>query len=452
MSSRENSINALWELPSSLLFKLQKRLFKASYALDKKKLLEFQKLILQFNYARFLAIREVTQLSSNKNISGIDGKVSLSFSEKFELNEYLKLNWNNWKIQALKKVLIIKDKGTIKSFKISTLADRVWQTLVKFALLPVHEAVFHPSSYGYRFNMSIYKVQNAITFNLSRSSFGSQKRLMYLDMSSLFCSFNYNYLLKKIQAPRSVKLGIFSLLEKGFNLEFSTETTKDCTFSSLLLNILIDGIEVLHYCVRFGYYVLFFLRPKDNEKFLLANLKTFTLPIGLELDRVKILLFPSYQGFDFLGWHFTLTNKNNQGLYVFPSYSNYQSFLRRIKRIINNSNYGSLAKVSKLYPIIKDWKIYHKYSNLLGLSYSLFFIKKRTFRIFNSESKQDFYSSKRLLSKCFATLDFFDKKKRNSTFNINNIQNFGHLVYLSSFNYLKNNLNFYFCIHCGVKI
>lgn len=452
MNSRENSINAIWNLPISLLFKLQKRLFKASYVLDKKKLLEFQKLIIQSNCARLLAIREVTQLSSNKNIPGIDGKVSLSFSEKFELNEYLKLNWNNWKVQSLKKVLIIKDKDHIASLKISTISDRSWQTLVKFSLQPVHEAMFHPFSYGFRFNISIYKVQKVLSLNLSRSSFGSQKRLIYVDMSKSFCFFNYNYLIKKIIAPRSLKLGIFRLLEKGFNLEFPNETTRDCTFSSLLLNILIDGIEIFHYCVRYGYYILFFLKPKDNEKKLLGNLKIFILALGLNFDKIKIMLFSSRRGFDFLGWHFKLTNRNKKGLYVFPSYQNYQSFLKRVKRITNNSNYGSLVKVSKLYPIIKEWKVYHKYSNLLGPSYSLFFVRKRAFKIFNSESKQDFYSSKRLLSKCFSLLDFSYKKILNSTFNINKIQDYGHLVYINNFNYLNNNSIFCFCIHCGVKI
>lgn len=444
----ENCMNIAWRLPISLLFKLQKRLFKASYVLDRKKLLEFQKLILQSNYARLLAIREVTQLSSNKNIAGIDGKIFLSFSDKFELNEYLKLNWNNWKVQSLKKISIVNDNENLITCKISTISDRAWQSLVKFALQPVHEAMFHPFSYGFRFNTSIYKVQKAVIFSLSKNSFGRQKRLIYLDMSSSFSSFNYNYLIKKIYAPRSVKLGIFRLLEKGFILEFPNENSKDCNFSSLLLNILIDGIEFLHFCARFGYYVLFFLKPKDNEKFLLENLKLFTLNIGMSFDKIKIMLFPSCRGFNFLGWNFKLTNKNGRGLYIFPSNLNYQSFLKRVKRIINNSNYGSVAKVSKLYPIIKEWKTYHRYSNLFGLSYSLFFIRKRTFKIFNSESKQDFYSSKRLLSKCFAVFDCFDEKTLNYTFSIRKVQNFGHLSYL---NYLKNNLNFYVCIHCGVK-
>ena len=34
--------------------------------------------------------------------------------------------------------------------------------------------------------------------------------------------------------------------------------------------------------------------------------------------------------------------------------------------------------------------------------FSLFFVQKRAFKVFNKESKQDSYSTKKLLKKCFA--------------------------------------------------
>lgn len=452
MSFCENTMHMSWKFPINLLFKLQKRLFKAAYVLDNKKLFDFQKLILQSNCARLLAIREVTQLSSDKDISGIDGKISLNFSEKFQLNEYLKLNWNNWKVQSLRKVLYIKNKEHIGCFKIPTVSDRIWQTLVKFAIEPVHEALFHPFSYGFRFNISIYEVQKNLIFNLSKISFGKQKRLIYLDISKATCYFKYNYLINKVIAPRNIKLTIFKFLEKGFVLEFPDDTIGRSTFSSLLLNILLDGIETLHHCIRYGYYILFFLRPNDDETFLINNLQLFIRSLGLDLKSLKIKTFSSCKNFDFLNWNFKITNKTAIGLYIRPSYTNYQSFLKKVKRITNNSNYGSLIKVFKLFPIIKDWKTYHKYSHLKGLSYSLFFVRKRIFKVFNSESKQDFYSSKRLLSKCFSVSNLVNGKKVNDIFNIKNIKNFGHVVYLINFNNSLNGLNLCFCIHCGMKI
>ena len=68
-----------WNDSIKFLFKLQKRLFKSTLVYDKIISLKLQKLILKSNGSRLIAIREVTQLSSDKKIPGIDGKTSLSF-------------------------------------------------------------------------------------------------------------------------------------------------------------------------------------------------------------------------------------------------------------------------------------------------------------------------------------------------------------------------------------
>lgn len=439
-----------WEKAVCLLFKVQKRLFKVAYILDKKKLHELQKLILESNCARLLAIRDVTQISSNKKIPGVDGRVTLSFSERYDLNEYLKVNWSNWKTQSLKKILIL-DYGKNPIFKkIPTISDRAWQTLIKFAIEPIHEARFHPSNFGFRFNNSIYKVQETILLNLSKRSFGKKKKILKVDLSNNFSFFDYNYLMKKVIAPRSIKLGIFRLLEKGFNLEFPEEDFLGSTLSSLLLNILLNGIESFHNCVHYGYFVLYFLRPLDDEKLLLNQVFSFISNIGLKIDVSEVTFFSVLKGFDFLGWHFKFSEKSSIGLYIFPSFQNYQGFLKRIKRIINNSNYGSIVKASKLYPIIRNWKEYHKYSDLLGLSYSLFFVKKKAFKSFNSESKQDFYSSKRLLLKSFSVSNSFSQQFKKYEFNFTNSLGFGHLIFLFEYINFSNKKNFCFCVHCGI--
>lgn len=440
-----------WQKSANLVFIIQKRLLKAAYVSDKKKLQELQKLLLQSNCARLLAIRDVTQVSSNKKVSGIDGKISLSFSERFELNEYLKFNLNNWKFQSLKEkvILTINENSIVK--KIPTIADRVWQVLIKFALEPVHEATFHPFNYGFRFNRSFYEMQEAIILNLSKNSLGKHKRILKLDLPYNLSKFNYDYLMRSLIAPRSIKLGIFRLLEKGFNLEFPEENFSNSTFSSLLLNILFNGIENLHNCVRYGHLILFFLRPKDDEKYLLYQIFLFISKIGLDFPFPKFTLFSFLKGFDFLEWHFKFSRKNSNGLYVLPSFYSYQNFLKRVKRIVNNSNYGSTIKATKLYPIIKKWKEYHKYSDLISLSYSLFFVRKRAFKAFNSESRQDFYSSNQLLNKCFFVSDVLNKEHKSSNFNLIDLSNFGHLVFLFEYPHLNSKKNFHLCVHCGVS-
>lgn len=79
-----------WEESTAILFKLQKRLFKTAYISDRKKSLALQKLILQSNCARLLAIREITQLSLDKKIPGVDGKLRI-----FNLHLFYYFNKNS---------------------------------------------------------------------------------------------------------------------------------------------------------------------------------------------------------------------------------------------------------------------------------------------------------------------------------------------------------------------
>lgn len=132
-----------WDNSLQSLKRIQKRLFKLMYFSDLRRVFLVQKLILKSNSSRLLAIREVTQLSSQHKVSGIDGKIFLSFTERFELNEYIKLNLNNWEPQALRSVSFFKKDGSISNCELPTISDRVWQTLVSYAIEPVHEAKFH---------------------------------------------------------------------------------------------------------------------------------------------------------------------------------------------------------------------------------------------------------------------------------------------------------------------
>jgi retron-type reverse transcriptase len=66
---------------------LQKRVFKAVSVGDKRKAKYLQKLILKSKAARYLAIRQVTQLNAGKKTAGVDGKASLTFEERFNLSE-----------------------------------------------------------------------------------------------------------------------------------------------------------------------------------------------------------------------------------------------------------------------------------------------------------------------------------------------------------------------------
>ena len=83
-----------------------------------------------------LAIRQVTQLNAGRKTAGIDGKKSLTFKERFQLEKTLKQNIKTWKHQGLREIPIPKKDGSTRLLKVPTIADRAYQCLVKYALEP----------------------------------------------------------------------------------------------------------------------------------------------------------------------------------------------------------------------------------------------------------------------------------------------------------------------------
>ena len=98
----------------------KKRMWKAVSVGDKRKAKYLMKLILKSRAARFLAIRQVTQLNAGKKTAGVDGKASLSFEERFDLSEILKQNVNIWKHNKLRVIPIPKKDGTTRMLKVPT--------------------------------------------------------------------------------------------------------------------------------------------------------------------------------------------------------------------------------------------------------------------------------------------------------------------------------------------
>ncbi|KAB8333201.1 reverse transcriptase [Scytonema tolypothrichoides VB-61278] len=164
------------------LFRLQKRVFKAVQAGNKRKAMSLQRLILKSTAARLLAIRQVSQLNAGKKTAGIDGKKSLTFKERFELEELLKVSSNNWKHQKLRSVFIPKKDGSKRTLKIPTIADRAWQCLAKLAIEPAHEALFHERSYGFRPGRAAHDAQKFLFVNLNSNANGINKRVIELDI------------------------------------------------------------------------------------------------------------------------------------------------------------------------------------------------------------------------------------------------------------------------------
>lgn len=97
-----------------------------------------------------------------------------------------------------------------------------------------------------------------------------------------------------------------------------------------------------HDCVHYGHSIFCFLKPFDFEFVVFGKLKFFFFNWKFYLIPSSVIFLSVYQGFDILDWNFKLTA--DLEILCIPSNFSYKFFLKRVKHIVNNSNYGALRR------------------------------------------------------------------------------------------------------------
>ncbi len=365
--------------------------------------------------ARVLAIKQVTQLNKGKKTAGVDGKKSLSFKERFELEETLKKYYRNWKHQGLREIPIPKKDGKTRILKIPTIADRAWQCLIKIALEPAHEATFHARSYGFRPGRSTHECQKKVFHNLRSNSNGKSKRILELDIEKCFDRINHESILKRVICSAKIKQGIERCLKAGVNLEFPEQgTPQGGVVSPLLANIALNGIEDLGQSIRYADDMVFFLKPKDNVEKLLNRIEEFLNERGLNVSQKKTKVVTATDGFDFLGWRFYV-QQNNAKFRSEPSEENFKAFREKVKHIVNNSNYGAEIKAKKLSAVVRGWRNYHKYCKMDGSRFSLWGMSNRAYKVFLKQKTINRSKADSLIKQAFPAVGWSENKFVNVT-------------------------------------
>jgi RNA-directed DNA polymerase len=398
-----------WKKFRKNLFRLQCRLWKAIRVGNRKRANNLQKLILKSRSARLLAIRQVTQLNKGKKTAGIDAKASLSFKERFELDRELETQVSNWSHSKLREIPIPKKDGTIRKLKVPTIADRSWQCIIKYAIEPAHEAIFHERSYGFRPGRSAHDAQKYIFGNLGANANGFDKTILEIDIEKCFDRIDHKFLMSQVIAPQWVKIGLWKCLKIGVNPDFPEQgTPQGGTVSPVLANIALHGIEDIHKSLRYADDMVFFLKKGDDPKQVLDEVIEFLRVRGLNIKLAKTRLISATDGFDFLGWHFKV--QKNGKFRSTPSEENFLTFRKKVKAIINNSNYGASVKAQKLAPIVRGWRNYHRYCKMYGSRFSLWHINHRTFKIFLKEKTVTRHQAETLVKKAFPSVLYSENR------------------------------------------
>jgi RNA-directed DNA polymerase len=182
--------------------------------------------------------------------------------------------------------------------------------------------------------------------------------------------------------------------------------------SPLLANIALNGIESLHEyklggkivkpSVRYADDMVIILRPEDDATIILAEIDKFLAQRGMKISEKKTKITAATDGFDFLGWHFKV--QSNGKFRSTPSVDNFKKFRQKVKAIINCSNYGSKVKAQKLAPVVRVWRNYHRFCDMSGSRFSLWFLNERARMVFNKETRNDSESSSKLVKQAFPTV------------------------------------------------
>jgi len=386
-----------WGTVEVQVFKLQKRIYRASQSGDVAKVHKLQRLLLRSWYARLLAVRRISQDNQGKHTAGIDGYKSLSPKQRLTLAENLTLNDKG---SPLRRVWIPKpDRTEKRGLGIPTMEDRARQSLLKLALEPEWEAKFEPNSYGFRPGRSCHDVKVAIFGSIRYKS----KYVLDADITKCFDRINHEVLLQKLNTTstmaRQIRAWLKSgVLDRGDWMPTNEGTPQGGVLSPLLANVALHGLE--EYIKQWAetwkgrkkynrenisvirYADDFVVLHKDKSviqqaKELIAN---WLHGLGLELKESKTRICHTLNrtddkeaGFDFLGWNIRQyavgnkhSGKNPYGkllgfkTIIKPNKENVETHYRKIVEVLDSMKGMSQERViERLNPTIRGWTNYH---------------------------------------------------------------------------------------------
>lgn len=389
-----------WPKVEKSVFKLQKRIYRASQHGQTEKVHRLQRLLIASWNARCLAVRRVTQDNRGKRTPGIDGVALVPPEGRLQLVEDLR---THCKASPVRRVWIPKPgKDEDRPLGIPVMIDRAHQALVKLAMEPQWEAKFEPHSYGFRPGRSAHDAVEYI-FNCIKYR---PRYVLDADIKGCFDNIDHEALLDKLETYPALRRVIKRWLGAGImdGLDFTPTdrgTPQGGVISPLLANIALHGLEEFvrskfTQMRKYPGHVDYAYKPKVvryADDFLVMHhrlevveecrelVSQWLARMGLQLHEDKTTIthtldsFEQRVGFDFLGFnfrqfrvgktHWIQSGGTNQGKLKYktiikPSKAALKRHYRAMSEVIGRFKAAPQdALIQVLNPKILGWSAYY---------------------------------------------------------------------------------------------
>jgi RNA-directed DNA polymerase len=260
-----------------------------------------------------------TKVRSNRGACGVDGQSVERFAARQD--DYLAelsqaLRQGTYQPQAVRRVEIPKGDGGRRPLGIPTVKDRIVQTAIKLVVEPIFEAMFLPSSYGFRPGRGSKDALREVDRLLG----DGHVFVVDADLRSYFDSIPHERLMARVEARISDGrlLGLLRsyLAQDIFDGVQSWTPTggtpQGAVISPLLGNLYLHPLDVHlrdrgYQLVRYADDFVVLCRSREEAEAALAEVREWVEANGLSLHPDKTHVGDCRepgQGFEFLGYRF----------------------------------------------------------------------------------------------------------------------------------------------------
>lgn len=376
-----------WKEFQIKLFQLQRRIFRAMQSEDIQDTIKFQKMLLTSKAVYFMAIKKVTE---DKNI---DVNSNLNYDAVLKLVLKLQDKLQYWEYSAVKKVCSNKEYRKRDCLEFSTIEDEIVFCIWHYALEPIYNASFFTNVYAFRSYKTCLDIQKEISFQFNYVKKKSTKKIITVRIENSFADLNFGLFLKNLIFPLKFKKSLIKALPNLLVIQTFLDPLSvppNNNLFSLLTNFILFGIENIsinkksYYGLRYLNSIVYILDFYEDEKRLLEKINTFCTDKGLKIFFDTIQLVSSSKKFDFIYWHFLITN--NLTITSYPSKDNWISYRDKIKSLLQASTYPIKKRLEKIKITTFNWYNYHKYSDMSKIRSQLYslenwyisYLKKKT--------------------------------------------------------------------------